>query len=56
MALLTDSTLRVRAYLDIPFFGQTQVWTRAERSAAGLVEYNCRYVRVPPAVRSESPR
>jgi uncharacterized protein (DUF2147 family) len=56
MALLADTTLRVRAYLGVPFFGQTQVWTRAERSAAGLVEYNCRYVRVPPAVRSESRR
>lgn len=56
MALLTDSTLRVRAYLGVPFFGQTQVWTRAERSAAGLVEYNCRYVRVPPPDRKQSSR
>jgi uncharacterized protein (DUF2147 family) len=56
MALLTDSTLRVRAYLGVPFFGQTQVWTRAERSAAGLVEYHCRYVRVPPPARRESAR
>ena len=56
MALLTDSTLRVRAYLGVPFFGQTQVWTRAERSAAGLVEYKCRYVRVPPPARSEPSR
>jgi uncharacterized protein (DUF2147 family) len=47
MTLLTDRRLRVRAYLGIPFFGQTQIWTRAERSAAGLIEYNCRYIRVP---------
>jgi uncharacterized protein (DUF2147 family) len=51
MALLADTTLRVRAYLGVPFFGKTQIWRRAERSAAGLVEYNCRYVRVPPAAR-----
>jgi uncharacterized protein (DUF2147 family) len=56
MALLADRTLRVRAYLGMPFFGQTQVWTRAERSAAGLVEYNCRYVRVPPPARRQSAR
>jgi len=48
MVLLSDRRLRVRAYLGLPFLGQTQVWTRAERSAAGLIEYNCRYVRVPP--------
>jgi uncharacterized protein (DUF2147 family) len=56
MALLADTTLRVRAYLGVPFFGQTQVWTRAERSAAGIVEYNCRYVRVPPPARREPSR
>jgi uncharacterized protein (DUF2147 family) len=51
MALLADRRLRVRAYLGMPFFGQTQVWTRADRSAAGLIEYNCRYIRVPPPAR-----
>jgi uncharacterized protein (DUF2147 family) len=53
IALLGDAKLRVRAYLAVPFFGQTQVWTRAERSAAGIVEYDCRYVRVPPAVKND---
>jgi hypothetical protein len=48
MALLADRRLRVRAYLGVPFLGEMQVWTRAERSAAGLMEYNCRYIRVPP--------
>jgi uncharacterized protein (DUF2147 family) len=52
MKLLADTTLRVRAYLGVPFFGKTQIWTRAERSAAGLVEYNCLTVRVPPGVGS----
>jgi hypothetical protein len=46
-------TAREKSGLGIPFLGQTQVWTRAERSAAGLMEYNCRYIRVPPAVRAE---
>ena len=32
MALLADRRLRVRAHLGMPFFGQTQVWTRADRS------------------------
>jgi uncharacterized protein (DUF2147 family) len=53
MALLANTSLRVRAYLGVPLFGQTQVWTRAERSAAGIVEYNCRYVRVPPRAKKE---
>jgi uncharacterized protein (DUF2147 family) len=53
MTLLADTTLRVRAYLVMPFFGQSQIWTRAERSAAGVVEYNCRYIRVPPPARRE---
>jgi uncharacterized protein (DUF2147 family) len=55
MALLADGRLRVRAYLGLPFFGKTQLWTRAERSAAGLVEYHCQYVRVPPPARTGSP-
>jgi uncharacterized protein (DUF2147 family) len=49
--LLANSTLRVRAYLGIPLLGKTQIWRRAERSAAGIMEYNCRYVRVPPAAQ-----
>lgn len=56
MTLLADTTLRVRAYLGMPFFGQTQVWRRAERSAAGIIEYNCRYVRVPPPANREARR
>jgi uncharacterized protein (DUF2147 family) len=56
MALLSDATLRVRAYLGVPFFGKTQIWRRAERSAAGIMEYNCRYVRAPPAARPEQRR
>lgn len=56
VALLADTTMRVRAYLGIPFFGTMQIWTRAERSTAGLIDYNCRYVRVPPTARSGSAR
>jgi uncharacterized protein (DUF2147 family) len=47
MTLRSNNTLKVRAYLGMPFFGQSQIWTRAERSAAGLVKYNCRYIRPP---------
>jgi uncharacterized protein (DUF2147 family) len=51
ITLLRNNTLRVNAFLGLPVFGQSQIWKRAEDSAAGLVDYNCRYVRVPPPVR-----
>jgi uncharacterized protein (DUF2147 family) len=51
MTMLSSTTLRVRAYLGVSFFGESQVWTRAERTAAGIMEYNCRFVRVPPLPR-----
>jgi uncharacterized protein (DUF2147 family) len=54
MTMLSGTTLRVRAYLGVPFFGESQIWTRAERTAAGIVEYNCRFVRVPPLPRQLS--
>ena len=54
MTMLSGTTLRVRAYLGVPFFGETQIWTRAERTAAGIMEYNCRFVRVPPVPRQLS--
>jgi uncharacterized protein (DUF2147 family) len=54
MTMLSATTLRVRAYLGVPFFGESQIWTRAERTAAGIVEYNCRFVRVPPVPRQLS--
>jgi len=47
MVLRSNNTLKVQAYLGMPFFGQSQIWTRAERTAAGLVKYNCRYIRPP---------
>jgi uncharacterized protein (DUF2147 family) len=54
MTMLSSTTLRVRAYLGVPFFGQSQIWTRAERTAAGIMEYNCRFVRVPSVPRQLS--
>ena len=48
MTMLSGTSLRVRAYLGVPFLGESQIWTRAERTAAGIMEYNCRFVRVPP--------
>jgi uncharacterized protein (DUF2147 family) len=54
MTMLSGTTLRVRAYLGVPFLGQSQIWTRAERTAAGIMEYNCRFVRVPPVPRQLS--
>jgi uncharacterized protein (DUF2147 family) len=54
MTMLSGTTLRVRAYLGVPFLGESQIWTRAERTGAGIVEYDCRFVRVPPVPRQLS--
>lgn len=56
MKLLADGTLRVRAYLGVPLFGESQIWTRADRSTAGRAKYACRAADVPPTASVESAR
>lgn len=39
---LSDDSLRVRAYIGLPIFGRTEIWTRVDSSAANAIEYTCR--------------
>ena len=56
LKLLADGALRVRAYLGVPLFGRSQIWTRADRSAAGRAKYACRAADMPPTASVESAR
>lgn len=39
ITVLSDSRLRLRAYIGLPIFGKSQTWTRTDPNS---VEYNCR--------------
>lgn len=42
IAVLSDTTLRLRAYIGLPIFGKSQTWTRVDPAAASDIEYKCR--------------
>jgi uncharacterized protein (DUF2147 family) len=42
ITVLSDTTLKLRAYIGLPIFGKSQTWTRVHSAAAGGIEYNCR--------------
>ena len=42
VTVLSDTTLRLRAYIGLPIFGRSQTWSRVDGSAADGLEYNCR--------------
>ena len=42
ITVLSDTTLKLRAYIGLPIFGKSQTWTRVDSAAASGIEYNCR--------------
>jgi uncharacterized protein (DUF2147 family) len=42
ITVLSDTTLRIRAYIGLPIFGKSQTWTRVNSTAANDIEYSCR--------------
>lgn len=42
ITVLSDATLKLRAYIGLPIFGKSQTWTRVDRPAASGIEYKCR--------------
>jgi uncharacterized protein (DUF2147 family) len=42
ITVLSDTTLKLRAYIGLPIFGKSQTWTRVNPAAASDIEYNCR--------------
>jgi uncharacterized protein (DUF2147 family) len=42
ITVLSDQTLKLRAYIGLPIFGRSQTWTRVNSQAADGIEYNCR--------------
>lgn len=42
VTVLSQDTLKVRAYLALPIFGKNQTWTRVNGAAANGLDYNCR--------------
>lgn len=55
LRLLDDSRARVRAYIGVPFFGKTQIWTRADSIGSGLIKYSCRPLSLPLVAGSDAP-
>jgi len=41
ITVLSDSTLELEAYIGLPIFGKSQIWTRVNSADAGVIEYNC---------------
>lgn len=41
VTVLSDNTLRLRAYIGLPIFGRSQTWTRVNTATSGIA-YNCR--------------
>lgn len=42
MTALSDEALKLRAYIGLPIFGRSQIWTRVNSAAANSIEYSCR--------------
>lgn len=42
ITVLSDESLRVRAYIGLPIFGRSETWTRVDGSSANEIEYKCR--------------
>jgi len=42
ITVLSDESLRVRAYIGLPIFGRSEIWTRVDSSSANDIEYKCR--------------
>jgi uncharacterized protein (DUF2147 family) len=42
ITVLSDTALKLRAYVGLPIFGRSQTWTRANSAAVHDIEYNCR--------------
>ena len=42
ITVLSDTTLRLRAYIGLPIFGKSQTWSRVDGPAADGLEYSCR--------------
>lgn len=41
ITVLSDTALQVRAYVGLPFFGRSQIWTRADSAAARRIDEGC---------------
>ena len=42
ITVLSDTALKLRAYIGLPIFGRSQIWTRVNSAAVSTFEYNCR--------------
>ena len=42
ITVLSDTTLKIRAYIGLPIFGRSETWTRVHDPAASGIDYNCR--------------
>ncbi len=42
ITVLSEKTLEVQAYIGLPIFGRSQIWTRANVSGANDIDYKCR--------------
>jgi uncharacterized protein (DUF2147 family) len=41
ITVLSESTLRLRAYIGLPIFGRSQTWTRVTGGVANKIKYSC---------------
>jgi uncharacterized protein (DUF2147 family) len=42
ITVLSNTTLKLRAYIGLPIFGKSQIWTRVQSAAGTAIEYTCR--------------
>lgn len=42
ITVLSDKALKLRAYIGLPIFGRSEIWTRTDSAAADGMEHNCR--------------